>query len=85
MRIRNRWEEIPRDSNGSPVDRWWVVEEEPGIAVAGEDGVYEYDDEADAERMAENLALQTSEILTVVEYFRAERSSYQRRTQVVKL
>lgn len=82
MKIRNTYGIVPKDKLGRPRLTWWVVEEEPGIAVTGDDHVYHFESQAEAEQVAETLAAQTDSQLTVVRYSRHGYASFQRRSTV---
>lgn len=82
MRVRNNYGLVPKGENGYHLTKWWTVEEEPGIAVSGDDYEFNFESEAEAEQAAENLAALTDAKLTVVENNRIERSSFRRKTIV---
>lgn len=83
MKVRNCYGNIPKEkSSGLPLMTWYCVEEEPGIAVGGDDYVFDFEDKETAERVAEALAAQTDSRLTVVRYTRFEEHSYRRKTTV---
>lgn len=85
MKTRNHYNSVPQGDDDKPLRSWWNVESEPGIAVAGEDHVFDVETQEEAEQMARTLAAHTDEKLTVVEHRRVEYVSYQRVSEVRKV
>lgn len=78
MKQRNNHSSIPiNEDTHLPLTKWWVVETDKGIAVAGEDARFDVETRVEAETMAANLAEFTDEKLTVVRYERTEYTAYQ--------
>ena len=78
----------PRHRNRqSPVDKtvWVTVETEDGNAVAGVDGVFDFDSEAEATDAAQRLAVEVGKPLSVVVYSREAVATYAAVTRVEKI
>lgn len=85
MQTKNNYDFIPKDGDGKPKNVWYRVEEEPGIAVAGEDFQFDVPTAAEGEEKAERLAALTDSKVTVVRYTRQEGASFQRKTTVERV